>query len=80
MNSVHIKQSRHSSFLLFPQSHMLHISDIHITTKYVHIKSTTVEPVARFLSPARAPRGLHRALFMDSVSHGKIWTDNAASL
>ncbi len=30
-----------------------------------------VEPVARFLSPARAPRGLHRALFMNSVSHGK---------
>ena len=31
----------------------------------------SVEPVARFLSPARAPRGLHRALFMNSVSHGK---------
>jgi hypothetical protein len=39
-----------------------------------------VAPAARFLSPARAPRGLHRALFMNSVSHGKIWTNNAASL
>ncbi len=39
-----------------------------------------VAPAARFLSTARAPRGLHRALFMNSVSHGKIWTNNAASL
>ena len=39
-----------------------------------------VPPAVRVLSPARAPRGLHRALFMNSVSHGKIWTNNAASL
>jgi hypothetical protein len=39
-----------------------------------------VPPAVRVLSPARAPRGLHRALFMNSVSHGKIWTKNAASL
>jgi hypothetical protein len=39
-----------------------------------------VPPAVRVLSPARAPRGLHRASFMNSVSHGKIWTKNAASL
>ena len=49
-------------------------------TEQILAKIMDVEPVARFLSPARAPRGLHRALFMNSVSHGKIWTDNAASL
>ena len=38
-----------------------------------------VSPAVRVLSPAWAPRGLHRALFMNSVSHGKIWTENAAS-
>ncbi len=33
-----------------------------------------------FLLPGQwAPPGLHRALFMNSVSHGKIWTVNAAS-
>jgi hypothetical protein len=42
--------------------------------------TNTVPPAVRVLSPARAPRGLHRALFMNSVSHGKIWTENAASL
>ena len=40
----------------------------------------SVSPAAWVLSPARAPRGLHRALFMNSVSHGKIWIKNAASL
>ena len=40
---------------------------------------TIVPPAVRVLSPAWAPRGLHRALFMNSVSHGKIWTENAAS-
>jgi hypothetical protein len=43
-------------------------------------KIPAVAPAVRVLSPARAPRGLHRALFMNSVSHGKIWTSNAASL
>ena len=42
--------------------------------------TTVVTPAVRVLSPARAPRGLHRALVMNSVSHGKIWTKNAASL
>ncbi len=40
----------------------------------------SVSPAVWVLSPARAPQGLHRALFMNSVSHGKIWTNNAASL
>ncbi len=39
----------------------------------------SVPPAVRVLSPAWAPLGLHRALFMNSVSHGKIWTENAAS-
>ncbi len=38
-----------------------------------------VPPAVRVLSPAWAPRGLHRAMFMNSVSHGKIWIENAAS-
>jgi len=38
-----------------------------------------VPPAVRVLSPAWAPRGLHRAMFMNSVSHGKVWTENAAS-
>jgi hypothetical protein len=46
---------------------------------YVQI-FTFVPPAVRVLSPARAPRGLHRALFMNLAPHGKIWTKNAASL
>jgi hypothetical protein len=38
-----------------------------------------VVPAIRVLSPAWAPRGLHRAMFMNSVCHGKVWTENAAS-
>ena len=36
-------------------------------------------PAVRVLSPAWAPQGLHRAMFMNSVSHGKAWIKNAAS-
>ncbi len=39
----------------------------------------SVVPAVRVLSLAWAPRGLHRAMFMNSVSHGKVWTKNAAS-
>ena len=35
-----------------------------------------VPPAVRVLSPAWAPRGLHRAMFMNSVSHGKVRTEN----
>jgi hypothetical protein len=49
-------------------------------THLPHTENTqSVAPVARVLSPAWAPRGLHRAMFMNSVSHGKAWIKNAAS-
>ena len=38
-----------------------------------------MSPAVWVLSPAWAPRGLHRAMFMNSVSHGKVRTENAAS-
>ncbi len=46
---------------------------------YSGIQYIPVSPAVWVLSPVWAPRGLHRALFMNSVSHGKIWTENAAS-
>jgi hypothetical protein len=44
------------------------------------VSMTPVPPAVRVLSPAWAPRGLHRAMFMNSVSHRKVRTENAASL
>ncbi len=41
--------------------------------------TNNVPPAVRVLSPAWAPRGFHRAMFMNSVSHGKAWIKNAAS-
>jgi hypothetical protein len=38
-----------------------------------------VVPAIRVLSLAWAPRGFHRAMFMNSVSHGKVWAKNTAS-
>jgi hypothetical protein len=40
---------------------------------------TTVPPALGVLSLARASRKFQKAVFMKSVSHGKVWTKNMAS-
>jgi hypothetical protein len=55
-------------YIIAPKAH-------HMSLKW----ESFVVPAIRVLSLAWAPRGLHRAMFMNSVSHGKAWTKNAAS-
>jgi hypothetical protein len=42
-------------------------------------RRVVVVPAIGVLSLARAPRGFQKAVFMNSVSHGKVWTKNTAS-
>jgi hypothetical protein len=53
------------------------VTSIHSSNNIVYC--STVVPAIRVLSLAWAPRVFHRAMFMNSVSHGKVWTENTAS-